>query len=301
MKRTLYFCFLLLFPVLAYNQDRAFNVSPYFEGITSGKEGLLEAGPELEWDNKLIGKSFLVRPAIRFPLTTANENTLQVDRFSPTWRGVLVMEYGSINNLECVKKDGYSFGLQVEYGLSNFKYYPTADVNNSVNESGSSYAIELKYISFFTMKQLNASQLSPQFRFRYSRNVNPPDPTGVVNSANASGLVTTSEFVLDKPFSTTIVSPAVALQYYPGTGNFSYSPAFFYDFFGAGSNNVSGNSGRIRFELGAFFYPLIKMSYVKFGLTPFVSIRTNGTDNFNAIVYGGQISIRMGTSFLQFF
>jgi hypothetical protein len=39
---------------------------------------------------------------------------------------------------------------------------------------------------------------------------------------------------------------------------------------------------------------------VKIGIGPFLSIRTAGADDYNKIEYGGVISIRFGTTFLQF-
>jgi len=58
---------------------------------------------------------------------------------------------------------------------------------------------------------------------------------------------------------------------------------------------------RLRVECWAFFYPQVKETpNVKIGVTPFVSIRTAGTDDFNKIEYGGMITVKFGTTFLQF-
>jgi len=50
-----------------------------------------------------------------------------------------------------------------------------------------------------------------------------------------------------------------------------------------------------------FFYPLIQGNpNVKMGLSPFLSIRTAGTDSYDTIEYGGLITLKFGTTFLQF-
>jgi hypothetical protein len=282
-------------------QERNFDILPFVNGTFAGKEGYLESGPEISWKQSIWGQSIIIRPAIRFPITEANENTLQIDRYAPTWRGVLSFEYGVISNVECLKKNGYSFNLQGEFGTSGFKYFPAGNINNSIKESLTSFALEFKFIYFFASKNLNSRQFSPQFRIRYSDNATPADAAGIVNPSNISGLSTTTDLVIDKPYKVSVISPAVTVQYYSGTGFVSLSPALFYDYYSFSGINALGNSGRLRLEFGVFYYPQIKISNFKIGLIPYISIRTNGTDNFDPVIYGGQISIRFGTSFLQFF
>jgi len=300
-ERNLCFSLLFLLPMVGFAQDIKFRVMPYLNGVTSGKEGYVEAGPEFNWQYTLIGQTLLLRPSVRLPLTDANENTLQIDRFAPTWRGVIDAEFGYLNTLGCIQKNGFSIGLQAEYGLSQFKYYPVTSINDQVKETRSSYAFEVKVRGFYAAKRINATQYSPQFRFRYSRNANQPLPENIVNLPDSRGLTTTSNKVTDKAYSTNILSPAFALLYFPGDGNFSYAPAIFYDLIGPAATNPNSTVGRVRLEYGVYFYPLIKAYNVRIGLTPFLNIRTNGTDNFKTFEYGGQISMTFGTSFLQFF
>jgi hypothetical protein len=300
MMKFIQVVILIVFPVLLFSQERNIEVMPYANGTFTGKEGYVEAGPEISWKQSIWGQSILLRPAVRFPTTEANENTVQVDRYSPTWRGILAFEYGVLNNVECMKKQGFSLGLQAEYGLSKFTYYPTGNKGNPSSQSMSSFALELRFISFFSSKQINSRQLSPQFRIRYSKNATPSDITGIVNPVN-NGLTTTTNMIIDKPYSTSVVSPAITVQFFPGSGYFSYSPALFYDYFTISGSNASSSFGRLRLELGIFCAPQVKINNFKIGLIPFLSFRTNGTDNNDPVIIGGQISVRFGTSFLQFF
>ena len=299
MIRNFLICIFVVLPCYLHSQERKFDVLPYAQGVYAGREGYLEAGPEISWKQSVWGQSIIIRPSLRFPITNSNENSVQIDRYSPTWRGILSFEYGVISNVECLKKNGYSFNLQFEYGTSGFKYYPTGNLNNEIKESLSSYAIELKFISFFTSKNLNSKQFSPQFRIRYSKNATPSDVVGIINPPGI-GIETVTNRVIDKPYSVSVFSPAATVQLYSGTGYFSYSPAIFYDYFSVSGASKSQSSGRLRIEFGVFCYPQIKINNFKIGLVPFLSFRTNGTDNFDPVIYGGQISVRFGTSFLQF-
>ena len=292
---------MVIFSRSGFAQDIKFKVMPYVNGITAGKEGLVEAGPEFNWQYTIIGQTLLLRPTLRFPLTNANEHTLEVDRFAPTWRAVLDAEFGYLNTMGCIQKDGFSIGIQAEYGLSQFTYHPVTNLADQIKENKSSYAFEIKVKGFFTAKKMNAPQYAPQFRLRYSRNAHQPFPENIVNLPDSRGLTTTTSLVTDKAFSTTIISPAFAFLFYPGDGNFTYAPAIFYDIVGHAATNPNSTVGRARLEYGLFFYPLIKAYNVRIGVTPFLNIRTNGTDNFHAVEYGGQISLTFGTNFLQFF
>lgn len=297
----LFLSLLFFLPAFGYSQDIKFRVMPYLNGITSGKEGYIEAGPEFNWQYTIIGQTLILRPSVRLPLTEANENTLQIDRYTPTWRAVLDAEFGYLNTLGCIQKNGFSIGLQAEYGLSQFKYFPVTNINNEVKETKSSFALEVKLKGFFTAKRINAAQFAPQFRFRYSRNANQPIFENIVNLPDSRGITTTSNKVTDKAFSTNIFSPAFAFLFFPGDGNFAYAPAIFYDLVGPAATNPNSTVGRARLEYGVYFYPLIKAYNVRIGLTPFVNIRTNGMDSFKMFEYGGQISMSFGTNFLQFF
>jgi len=299
--KVIHLILLLLLPALLFSQERNLDVLPNANGTFAGKEGYIEAGPEISWKQSIWGQSIILRPSIRFPLTEANENTVQIDRYSPTWRGILAFEYGVLNNVECLKKQGFSLGLQAEYGISNLTYYPTGNIVNPVKQSMTSYAFEFKFICFFSAKQLNSRQFSPQFRFRYSKNATPSGAVGIVNPINGSGITTITDLIIDRPYTTSVISPAVTFQYFPGTGYFIYSPALFYDYYKVSGNNTPGSFGRLRLEFGVFCNPVIKINNFKIGLVPFISFRTNGTDNLDPVILGGQISVRFGTSFLQFF
>lgn len=303
MKQKLLYSFLMLFPFIGLAQDVKFKLLPFIHGTTSIKDGQIEAGSELNWEKTEKGNTFTLRPTVRMPLTTKSDNVLQLDRFSSTWRGILAIQYTKDNTGESGKISRHLFNGQFEYGSAAFKYYPTGSKSNEQKTIETSYALELKYIAFFTKGKPEAKQFSPQFRIRYSYDWKAANEVGVVNPINSNGVIATSSLVIDAPSVKPTFSPAFSLQIYPGKGSFSYSPTVYYDFTGKkGTNNPFTNLNRLRLESWIFFYPSAKDNpNVKIGMSPFLSIRTAGTDDFNKVEYGGMITVKFGTSFLQFF
>ncbi len=300
MKRKLLYSIILFMPLIGFAQDAKFNVLPFIDVTTSIKEGKIEAGPELTWEKVETGKMFFIRPSIRVPLTSKADNVLQIDRFSSTWRGILAVQYTKGNAAETGNLSRHSITGQFEYGSSEFKYYPMGTKTNEFRTTESSYAFELKYIGFFTKGENEANQFSPQFRLRYAHDWRAANEVGVVNPPNSNGVVTTTNLTIDAPNVRPIFSPAFSLQIYPGQGSFSYSPTIYYDF--VGNDNPFDNLNRLRVESWIFFYPLVNGNpNVKIGASPFLSIRTAGTDGFNKVEYGGMITVKFGTTFLHFF
>lgn len=302
MKQNLLYKIIFLLPIMGFAQEANFKVLPFIDVVTSIKDGQIEAGPEFNWEKVENGNTFILRPTIRMPLTTKSENVLQIDRFSSTWRGILSFQYVKDNTTETGKIIRHSFGGQLEFGSSTYKYYPTGIKENEFKSTENSYAFELKYIGFFSKGKNKAKQFSPQFRLRYSYDWKASDDVGVVNPPNNNGVVSTTDLIIDAPSVKPTFSSAFSLQIYPGKGSFSYSPTVYYDFTGKkGTNNPFDNLNRLRIESWVFFYPLIKDNpNVKIGISPFISIRTKGTDDFNKIEYGGMITVKFGTTFLQF-
>ena len=302
MRLKLLYSVLFLSPFLGFGQTAKFEIFPFVSMTTSIKDGQIEAGPELNWEKVEKGNTLTVRPTLRMPLTSKTDNVLQIDRFSSTWKGILAIQFTTDKTQESGKISIHSISGQLEYGSASFKYFPTGNKANAQKKTEASYALELKYIGFSSKGGSGASQYSPQFRLRYSYDWKAAKEIGVVNPANSNGVVTTTTMVIDAPSVRPTFSPAFSLQIYPGKGNFSYSPTIYYDFTGKkGTNNPFDNSNRLRLESWAFFYPLVNDNpNVKIGLSPFLSIRTTGTDDFNKVEYGGLITIRFGTTFLQF-
>ncbi len=303
MKQKLFCSILLLSPLLALAQVATFSLAPYIDGITTIKDGQIEAGPELKWQNTAKGKAFSIRPSVRMPLTDKDNNVIQIDRFSSAWRGILSIQglWGNTGTAGSITR--HAINGQFEYGSEKFKYYPTGNKNTVEKENGNSYAFEIKYIAFFMKGNAGAKQFSPQFRLRYSYNWKAADKVGVVNPSNANGVITTTDMVIGAPGAKPAFSPAFSLQFYPGRGDFSFSPTLYYDFIGKNGNKKPfGNLNRLRLESWIFFYPAINQSpNVKLGVTPFLSVRTKGADDFNKIEYGAMVTLKVGTSFLQFF
>lgn len=314
MRQKLLYSILFLFPFFCMAQEAKFEILPFVNGTTSIKDGLIESGPEFNWKKiekvdigsgvkiDKVSDVYTVRPTLRVPLTNKSDNVLQIDRFSSTWRGILAIQYTKDNTQESGKISKHSLNVQFEYGTSNFKYYPTGNKTDEQKKGETSYAFELKYIDFFTKGNSEAKQFSPQFRLRYSYDWKAANEVGVVNPANNNGVVTTTNMIIDVPSVKPTFSPAFSLQIYPGKGSFSYSPTIYYDFTGEkGTNNPFDNLNRLRLESWVFFYPPVKDNpNVKIGISPFLSIRTAGTDGLNKVEYGGMITIKFGTTFLQF-
>lgn len=303
MKQKLLYSLIMLFPIIGFAQDAKFQILPFINGITSVKDGQIEAGTELNWEKVDKGNVFTIRPTVRMPLTTKSDNIIQLDRFSSTWRGVLAFQYTKDNTNDSGKISRNSFSGQFEYGSADFKYYPTGNKSNEQKDGQSSYAFEVKYIGFFTKGKSAAKQFSPQFRLRYSYDWKAANEVGVVNPVNSNGVITTSNLIIDAPSVKALFSPAFSLQIYSGKGSFSYSPTIYYDFTGKkGTNNPFDNLNRIRLESWVFFYPVVKDNpNIKIGITPFLSLRTGGNDDFNKVEYGGMVTVKFGTTFLQFF
>lgn len=300
-QKLLYSIIILNFSICGFAQDAKFRILPFINATTSVKDGQIEAGPELNWKNESKGNTFIIRPIMRMPLTTKSENVLQIDRFSTTWRGLLEIQFISDNTAESGNIIRNSVGVQFEYGSSEFKYYPSGEKTVELRDKESSYAFEVKYIGFFTKGESEAKQFSPQFRLRYSYQWNSANEVGVLNPPNGNGVVSISNLIISAPSVKPLFSPAFSLQFYPGKNSLSYSPTVYYDFTGEKStSNPFNNLNRLRLECWVFYYPLIKDN-VKIGISPFVSIRTAGTDEFNKLEYGGLITIKFGTTFLQFF
>lgn len=308
---------LLLCPIHLFSQGAKFKMAPYINMATSIKDGQMEIGPEFMWEDYILrdlgdgiripeaGNKSSLKPYIRLPLTNKTDNVLQIDRYTSTWRGIVAYEYEWVRTKSTGPIRHRFLTAQVESGYTDFKYYPTADIEDESSNGDVSYGMEVKFINFFRASDEKAllkttSQKSNQFRIRYSYDYKASDPVGVVNPPNSNGITTTKDFVLDPPSAKPTFSAAYSFQYYPGKNSFSYAPTAYYDFTGKANNKDPFNDlHRIRLECWVFYYPLIDEG-VKIGATPFVSIRTKGDDNFNEVEYGATLTIKFSTTFLQF-
>jgi len=290
---------LIAFPTTIFCQGAEFKVNPYLNGITSIEEGLIEAGPEFHINE------FSLKPYMRLALTDKENNVLQIDRSTSKWTGVLEINYTK----DCTKDIGairrWTIGAQGEYGSEKFKYYPTGKKAEEDTEKKTSYSVEIKSI-WFRHKGVSGDsnwQWSPQIRLRYTKEWESADEIGVVNPTNNNGITTVTDLVIEPPSVTPSFSPAIALNFYTGKGNFSYTPTIYYDSKGEdNSSNPFQNVQRIRFEAWIFYYPVIHDTpNVKIGISPFLSLRTKGSDDFNKIEIGGQVTVKFKTTFLKFF
>ncbi|MPS73301.1 MAG: hypothetical protein E2590_09155 [Chryseobacterium sp.] len=302
--------------IYAFSQDQkaSFKVTPFVLTTASIKDGQLEIGAELIQlkeetfyiegiPNKRPTEGLKIKPSIRLPLTDKNNNIVQIDRNSDTWRGILQLQYTFDNTKESGAIKRHSLAGQFEYGSSGYKYYPTGTKTEEKKDIQNSFGGEIKYVGFFSEGKEGSRQISPQFRIRYSYDWKSAKETGVLNTPNTSGLTTVTNMIIDPPSVRPTVSPAFAFQYYSGKSDFSYAPAIYYDMTGEkGKHNPFGNLSRLRFEFWTFYYPVInKVPNLKLGASPFLSIRTQGTDDLNKIEYGALVTIRFSSGMLSFF
>lgn len=316
MKQTLLcsILFVLIICTQTFAQNANFKIAPFATANTSIKDAQLEVGPEFIFKEDSVdvggskvskdgGNSFMIRPTFRIPLTNKDNNVVQIDRFTSTWRGILALQYTLYKVGDKGLMHTHSFAGQFEYGYADYKYYPTGKKSEESKLGENSFGGEFKYIGFFTQGKLGTKQFSPQIRLRYSYDWKAGKEVGVVNPPNSNGVTTTTNMIVDEPSIQPTFSPALTFQFYPGKGGFSYAPTVYYDITGSkGQSNPFNSLNRLRLEFWTFYYPLVKdNANVKIGLSPFLSIRTKGTDDFNKVEYGGMITIRFNSTFLHFF
>lgn len=307
MRLRFYFSWTLaISPLVALGQAaNDFPITPYVNGVTSIKDGFIEAGPKYAF-NKGKDASLVkdVRLSVRLPFSDKETNTVTVDRSLQSWRGVLVYNRTkhNVSAVAGTSVSSHTFGFQGEYGRNQFKYYPTGMNSVELEATDNSYAGEVRYHLFYSNGIPGASQNSFQVRLRCSSEFKGADEVGVIGPANAGGVVTSTNMVVEAPSRKNTFSPALAYQYYQGAGKFSYTPAFYFDRKGGNDedNPFVGGSGRYRGEFWVFYYPSGIVN-VKIGLAPYFSIRAVGTDKLNAVEFGGQLSLKTSSNFLNFF
>ncbi len=274
----------------------------YFNAGLSDNGGQIEVGAEIETKKVYNDETWTLRPMIRVPLTNKDESSVRLDRFTTDWRLIMETEYSYkvIGNRGHVKT--HAFSGQFEYGVNQYKYYPLGTKESEKKTLKSSYSVELKYVGFSAPE---TSQYSPQVRLRYAHNRQAANEVGIVNPPNVSGLVTTSSMRLEGPSVVPLFSPAVAMPIYWGKV-FSFAPAVFYNFVGKRDTNSPFNDlQRLQFETWAFcrLKKEIAKQPIKFGLAPFVSLRTKGSDNFRRSEWGVMLTVKTGgeASLMHFF
>jgi hypothetical protein len=299
------FCFNLAFvfsPLLVAGQT-SFAINPYVNGVTSIKDGFIEAGPEFTLPTG-VGLKNVIRVSARLPFSDKETNTVTVDRSLQSWRGVLSYAHDKILASTTGPVSWFGYGLQAEYGRNQFKYYPTGMSSVESASSGNSVAGEAKLYAYTTPAAAGATQHSFQLRLRFSSEFKGADEVGVAGPPNANGLITTTNMVVEAPSRKTTFSPAMAYQYYGGAGKFSYTPALYFDRKGGNDEDSPfvGGVGRYRAEFWIFYYPSgTGIVNVKMGLAPYISIRAVGTDKLNAVEFGGQLSLKTNSNFMNFF
>ncbi|MGD2092526.1 MAG: hypothetical protein PVH61_40545 [Candidatus Aminicenantes bacterium] len=286
-----------IFSTAVSGQEARLQIKPYLDGITSIKDGYLELGPEFKKG------SLIIRPLLRLSLIDKGNSIVQLDQEISSWISMIAVEL----DLDRAKESGpiahFRLGLQMEWGRSKFSYFPGGNIENRERVWKESLAFELKGMWYSTMGKPYAVQWAPQCRIRYSRIWEKSNEIGVVFPSRNGGPGTVTNLVLEPPRTWPILSAALALPYYPGKGQLSYSPAIYFNFIGdQNGHNPFGNAGRLRIETWIFYYPSITAQpNVRIGVAPFLILQTHGENRFDQWSYGVVMQIKIGTNFLHFF
>lgn len=290
---------LLLFIILSssgWGQEAKFEISPYLNGITNLKDGLIEMGP------LFYNENFEIKPFIKIPVTNKDKGIAQIDRNTNSLK--LAASFTYINDM--TKDTGPSRRLYItarmDWGTKKYTFYPDSTETSKTSEQKGSFSGECIVGLYKTEGESYAKQVAPEFRLKYSRNFNSDDEIGIVIN-NSNGISTVKNRITGAPKAYPLLSPAFAVNYYPGKGDFSYTPALYYNLKGKeGKSSPLNNVARLRLETWVFYYPKIQgTTGVKIGVSPFFSLRTNGTDDLNKLEYGGLIRLAVSTNMLGFF
>jgi hypothetical protein len=304
MKFRLLFSTILTAAACYYAHGQDIEITPYLNATTSIEEGQIEFGPEIECNR------FSARLTARMPLTDKDKNILQVDRYTSTGRGILLLQWKFEDVPESSPVQVHAISVQFETARTKYEYYPTGDKDVEKHQTRNSYALEGKYQHYWMQGIPNGKQALLLGRVRYSSDWKAADEVGVV-STRPDGLSTTSSMVVDAPTQKPVLSPAVALAYYPGSDNLLfYVPAIYYDFVGTGKRDDDtygslsplGKYQRLRLEAWVFYAPIVLGSTgLKIGIAPFWSVRTTGSDNLRKNETGMMLTVKIGSTFQQFF
>jgi hypothetical protein len=297
-----------------YGQKAKFKINGFTNVTSSIKDGMIEAGPEF---NKTSGDAATdkiittIRPTVRMPLTSKSDNVLQLDRFTSTGRGIIAVQTTKVHEVDKGPITERTWSLQVEMGITDYKFYPTGKKNDERTQTEVSNAFEGKFMKYYTRGKQGAWQFAFNARVRYLYDWSASDAVGVVNPVNSNGVTFTTPMIIDGPSIKPVLSPAISLQIYPGWNSpTTFAPTVYYDFTGTGkdADGMYGNRDpfnnlqRVRFEAWTFFYPEVaNMPNVKIGLSPFLSWKIQGTDNFRAVEMGAMLTVKFGASFKQIF
>jgi hypothetical protein len=288
--------FFFFFCITTYAQDAKFKLAPYAKGMTNIKNGFFELGP-IFYNSKME-----IKPFLRIPITDKDRAITQVDMNSNTFKGVISYSYiKDFTNDTGTMSRLYLTG-QLEWGTKQFKYFPDSTSASEIKTNENSYSGEFKIGFYKTEGKSFAKQLAPEFRIRYSRELKSSDEIGIVMN-NANGISTVQNLVTSKPKAKPMLSPAISINYYPGNGQFSYTPVIYYNLIGKeGENSPFSGYSRLRLESWVFYYPVTTGNTgIKIGLSPFVSVRTTGEDSLNKFEYGGMFQLTVSTNMLHFF
>ena len=288
--------FLFVCSCYAYSQEAKFNISPYVIGVASAENGFIELGP-LFYNSKME-----LIPTIKIPITDKNGALAQIDRNTEQIKIGLAYTYIRDVTKESGPIRRLNVNARLDWGTNKFTFYPDSIETSKAELRKGSFSCLFKIGWYLTKGEINAKQFAPEIRLKYSHNYESAEEIGIVlNSGNS--ISTVKNLITASPEVNPLLSPAIALSFYPGEGDFSYTPALYFNMIGKeGGNNPFDKSSRARMEFWFFYYPKIsKTANVKLGISPFISLRVKGSDSLNSFEYGGLIQLAVDTNMLRFF
>lgn len=280
-----------------FAQSAKFKITPYLNGISSISEGFMEVGPEIKI------KNFSFRPLLKFALADKKKSIVQLDQKTESWGVVFAVDYNLFIGGTEYGLSLFKLGLQVNWGSTNFTYYPAGNKDNEAKEVKDSLALEFKSMYFFTKAKTGAVQFAPQLRVKYGKIWEAAKEVGIITAHSSGEFNIVKNMRVDPPKMTPVFSIGAAFPFYLGSGNFGYAPALFFNWIGKENKDCPfKNIGRIRVEGWFLYMPKIKnMPNVRIGIAPFVSVRTMGDDKLDEVFWGAILQLKISVNWQQLF
>lgn len=299
---------------IAHAEDKKFsgNVFPSGDVSSSLKDTQLEVGLDVKWNNLVDDIPDNPAPVVtqytewqarvfgRVPVGDKDSTVAKIDRNISSARvGLKVTHRWDVPAAPRppVSKSN-SLALSAEYGFGRFEYFPNGNEDDDQKLTRHSVGLEATYVRgiFFD----TGCQFVPQLRLRFDRGWKASDKVGVVIPGVDPAPATTKDLVIAAPTVAPELSARFAMPLTTGTA-FGIGPSLKYTLTGNdGDVAPGGKNGRLRVEWFLYWFPASLKGGGRIGISPFVDIRTHGTDKLRQVEYGGLIDLRIGTNLLEY-
>jgi hypothetical protein len=285
--------------------------APNVDIDVTGRSSTVSLGGDLIIAPKCKGDSFgcnggRIGFQARFPVTqesptgTSRASVDALGGFVSSWRVGLIGEYLR----DATGMDGpakvYMVGLDVDWGVQTFRYFPEADARQ-VKTTRHSIKGMFRFLAY--IHQPRRYRIAPQFIARYDRNWAGANPVGIVVPAADDGAPdTTVDSVVAGPQTRPVMTFTLPVPFTIQRGKkvlpqLGFGPTVRYAVAGTpGGYNPFGGGHTVRGELWLYWFPTgqegldVQKTNVRIGVAPymdaFVAGRAAGqpTTNFGALV-----------------